>query len=136
MEDLLNESGVTRVAETHRTEQSQSTTVTDKCATALLPDGTTYRDAAKQMMSLHPGVGYWALGRTLGSGDPTDKCGETLAVDGRELSERDCYIEAIHCDPLYCYAYFNLGSTMTSTEVVTLKDGRQRWRHSRTRQFL
>ena len=77
----------------HRTEPSQSSTLSadlviaelrnidkypaENCGTALLPDGTTYRDAAKQMIALHPGVGYWALGRTLGND-------ETIAVDGRE----------------------------------------------------
>jgi len=46
--------------------------------------------------------------------------GETLAVDGWQLTERDFYIEVIQCHPRDSAACHNLGWTMTSTDVVHL----------------
>jgi hypothetical protein len=44
--------------------------------------------------------------------------------DGRTLTNRPLYIEALRVDPKYAYAYHNLGTTLSVGETVTLPDGR------------
>jgi hypothetical protein len=50
---------------------------------------------------------------------------ETLSVNGRQLSKRQMYLEALRFDRNNGHAYFYLGKTLSATDTVVLHDGRQ-----------
>ena len=45
--------------------------------------------------------------------------------DGRQMTKRECYVEAIAADPSNARSYQSLGNALSPSETIALKDGRQ-----------
>ena len=44
--------------------------------------------------------------------------------DGRTMTERQLYLSALHLNPNFSYAYYNLATCLSRDESITLLDGR------------
>ena len=96
-------------------------------------NGMTYIEAAHLLTTssipTQRAVGLWAFARSVGIGSEPVLHNEVVLHDGK-LWRWNCentvqlYVEALHCDASFSFAYVSIGGCLSKHETITLLDGR------------